>query len=211
MLYAYNITHDLIPATPHTNGICPSCNQPLIAKCGQINIWHWSHKSKEPLCNYRPETEWHLKWKQDALKFGNEVEVHIGNHISDILNKNSKRLIELQNSAIDPIEIIDRCEVFKQYRYMVDWIFNLSTKYENEQLLFAQHEGYHTFKQKWQKKLLWFLFNDDLYPKYGRVWIDIGEAFHLFLIKKLYSSGGGWGKFANRHSPISKIQFAEVD
>uniref|UniRef100_A0A6M3Y5I1 Putative competence protein CoiA-like family protein n=1 Tax=viral metagenome TaxID=1070528 RepID=A0A6M3Y5I1_9ZZZZ len=211
MLYAYNTTHDRILATPQAIGICPSCNQSLIAKCGHINIWHWSHRTKEPLCNYQPETEWHMQWKQTALNCGNDIEVRIGNHITDILNNNNNRLIELQNSSINVGDIIDRCEVFKHYGFMVDWIFNRISKYENEQLYFTRKEKYWTFKQKWQKKLLRFLFNDDLYPKYGRVWFDIGESHPLFLIRKLYSSGGGWGKFAARFSPIYKIRYVVVD
>ncbi len=209
MLLALGSHGKMTQATPQETGWCPSYNGQLIPKCGHINIWHWAHKNNEESCNYKPESEWHLKWKTDALAHGNDIEIKIGNHISDILNRNSNRLIELQNSSLGVDEMIDRCEVFSKNKHMVDWIFNFRPKYQNDQLNFIQNDGYHTFKQKWQKKVLWFLFDEALHPKYGRVWLDIGEINDMFLIHKLYSTGGGWGRFAKRDSPITRIRFTD--
>ena len=131
MLYAVDEHGNKIRAYKNGGGWCPTCNNKLIAKCGRILIDHWSHRSNELLCNYKNETEWHLKWKLNAVDNGHDVEVRIGKHITDIINLNSKRLIELQNSNISVDDIIDRCEVFKQNNYMVDWIFNLNKKFLN--------------------------------------------------------------------------------
>jgi len=27
------------------DALCPCCNKPVIAKCGEIKIWHWAHVS----------------------------------------------------------------------------------------------------------------------------------------------------------------------
>ena len=50
-------------ATPKAKGICPNCQAELIAKCGQVKVWHWAHKG--PPCDHwwKNETEWHRAWK----------------------------------------------------------------------------------------------------------------------------------------------------
>ena len=45
-------------------GLCPICQQPVIAKCGKFKINHWAHKSLEHCDNWwENETEWHRQWK----------------------------------------------------------------------------------------------------------------------------------------------------
>lgn len=46
---------------------CPYCDQPVIAKCGQIIAWHFAHRADSSRCDWdRDETEWHLNWKSHA-------------------------------------------------------------------------------------------------------------------------------------------------
>lgn len=209
MLYATDLEGNKQRASPNTIAFCPDCNTEMILKCGLITIWHWAHKTVTETCNYKPETEWHLEWKERATLFKCDVEVRIGNNIADILNNNSRRLIELQNSSINTQNMINRCLNYKKEGYMVDWMFNLRDKYENDQLLFTSHDNYIGFRQKWSKKQLSFLFNNELYPLYGRIWFDISENSNLFLVKKLYPKGGGYGVFADRNSPIKTIKILE--
>ena len=44
MIWA-NKNNERIKATPKDKANCPICNEEVIAKCGSIKIWHWSHKS----------------------------------------------------------------------------------------------------------------------------------------------------------------------
>jgi competence protein CoiA len=46
MLYAIDAkTQQKISPEPRLKAICSYCESPVIAKCGNINIWHWAHKS----------------------------------------------------------------------------------------------------------------------------------------------------------------------
>jgi competence protein CoiA len=51
-------------AEPKLPGRCPMCSGELVAKCGEINAWHWAHKSLEDCDTWSEgETQWHLDWK----------------------------------------------------------------------------------------------------------------------------------------------------
>jgi len=51
-----------IPATRDESGHCPSCNEQLTAKLGDIYEWHWSHKPGQA-CSYRKtSTFWQYGW-----------------------------------------------------------------------------------------------------------------------------------------------------
>ncbi|WP_425595275.1 competence protein CoiA family protein [Pseudophaeobacter arcticus] len=42
-------------------GECPYCGSEMIARCGQVKVHHWAHKSTEN-CDpwWENETNWHL-------------------------------------------------------------------------------------------------------------------------------------------------------
>jgi competence CoiA-like predicted nuclease len=33
-----------VRATPGARASCPFCARFMIAKCGEINVWHWAHE-----------------------------------------------------------------------------------------------------------------------------------------------------------------------
>ena len=106
MLYALNNHEEKIQAQPKQKAICPFCKSPVVAKCGRIKIWHWAHESKTQCDDwYEPETEWHLAWK--SMFPAECVEVNLGAHRADIVNKNGV-IIELQHSTLSADEIQDR-------------------------------------------------------------------------------------------------------
>jgi len=45
MLYAIDENGAAIRAQPNLAAKCKTCGSPVIAKCGEIKIWHWSHVS----------------------------------------------------------------------------------------------------------------------------------------------------------------------
>ena len=53
-------------ATPGSKGLCQICDSELVAKCGEIRVHHWSHKSKRD-CDpwWENESEWHRAWKNE--------------------------------------------------------------------------------------------------------------------------------------------------
>jgi hypothetical protein len=56
---------------------CPDCDAKLIAKRGEIKVWHWAHKANVAGCEHY-ESEWHLRWKAVYAGFsGWEVEFPI--------------------------------------------------------------------------------------------------------------------------------------
>ncbi len=188
---------------------CSLCDEEVIAKCGEIKIWHWSHK-KDFVCDPfgEPETLWHLEWK-NYFK-GNEQEVIIGKHRADIKTKNGL-IIEVQNSPISPEKIIDR-ENF--YKNMI-WILNGKTIADN--FLIRNKKGILTFRWKNPLKSWWFA-NKPIYIDFSDTQIEKWKSFSeqnesgyweyageikecsemkrdIFLIKKIYSNipCGGYG------------------
>jgi competence CoiA-like predicted nuclease len=102
---------------------CPDCDGVLIAKCGEIKIWHWAHRSGiqcDPWAE--PETAWHLGWKLWLMEHRHariEVRMAGGKHRADAVMLNGD-VVELQHSPIDPATIREREEF---YRHMV-WLYN---------------------------------------------------------------------------------------
>jgi len=107
-----------------TKAVCPSCGEDLVAKCGNIKVWHFAHKSKVHCDSwYEPETEWHKKWKnyfpkdcQEVVMYDKQTEEK---HIADVKLPNGL-VIEFQNSNISADEILSR-ERF--YGEMI-WVIN---------------------------------------------------------------------------------------
>jgi hypothetical protein len=72
-----------ITAAPGRTANCPGCGEPVTAKCGNVNIWHWSHKARSDCDEFsEPMTEWHADWQK---RFPQEYrEAVIANHRADI-------------------------------------------------------------------------------------------------------------------------------
>ena len=105
------------------SGACPSCDQPMIAKCGQIKAKHWAHRGK---CTgdswWKPETDWHRNWKGQFPDDWQE-RIHTAEsgerHIADV--KTIKDwVIEFQHSHIHPEERQARNAFYKKLVWVVD-------------------------------------------------------------------------------------------
>lgn len=122
MHFAVDDLGNRISPFPKGKGWCPLCNSQLIAKCGEINIWHWQHFG-ERVCDdwFENETKWHLEWKEKFPPECREViiEDDAEKHIADVKTP-SGTIIEFQNSSISSTTIKIR-ENF--YGDMV-WIVN---------------------------------------------------------------------------------------
>lgn len=110
-------------AEPGLSGICPSCDQPLISKCGEIKIKHWAHKGKRH-CDpwWENETEWHRGWKDLFPVEWREVPSKDENgekHIADIKRPDGF-FIEFQNSPISSEEVESRNRFYKNLVWVVN-------------------------------------------------------------------------------------------
>lgn len=110
-------------AQPKLRGSCPNCGCDVVSKCGQLRIWHWSHKQKLECDHWwEPETEWHRKWKALFPDTWQEV-IHVADdgerHIADV--KTDRGLVvELQHSPISPEERLSRENFYKAMVWVVD-------------------------------------------------------------------------------------------
>ncbi len=188
MFYAINNEEDKIQPYPKGMALCPICKSKVIAKCGDINIWHWAHESLIDCDEWaEPDTEWHSSWKELIKK--DYCEVTISNHRADIFIPFYKRIIELQNSHIAPKEIIEREQFYKN----MIWLFNGIEFYDN--LDFRDNGNYFSFRWKHPRKSQ-FCITKPLF------W-DFGNS--IFKVKKIYNHipCGGWGVFLKRKTFIN--------
>ncbi len=103
-------------------GICSGCEKPTVAKCGNIKVHHWAHKSKLE-CDpwWENETEWHRNWKKHFPEPWQEV-VHKADsgefHRADV--KTDKNwILEFQYSAINPEERSSRNDFYEKLVWIV--------------------------------------------------------------------------------------------
>lgn len=130
MRFGVDINGNRIKPYPQGKAMCPLCNEPLIAHCGEIYLWHWQHRSERECDPWQEhETEWHRSWKSKFPKNWQEVimEDKSGEkHIADVkTGKNT--IIEFQNSSISSSTIRIR-EAF--YKRMI-WVINAESFKDN--------------------------------------------------------------------------------
>lgn len=117
MLLAKTEAGARIEPRPRGRARCPQCDAAVVAKCGKLVSWHWSHRAAECDSWSEGETEWHLSWKRRVEPAA--CEVVLGNHRADIRTAEG-RVIELQHSPIDSATLAER-EAF--YSDLV-WLFD---------------------------------------------------------------------------------------
>ena len=66
-------------AQPNLVAKCPipTCDRPMVAKCGELRIWHWAHQGKRS-CDpwWENKTEWHVKWQGEFPDAWQEIVHH---------------------------------------------------------------------------------------------------------------------------------------
>ncbi|WP_412099002.1 competence protein CoiA [Defluviimonas sp. D31] len=118
-----NIEGVRVEPFPNAHGTCPHCGEAVIAKCGNLRVWHWAHKSKQH-CDrwWEPETEWHRRWKnqfpvewQEQGRRAESGELHV----ADVLTPHGL-VLEFQHSAIKREQVQTRINFHKN----ICWIVN---------------------------------------------------------------------------------------
>lgn len=110
-------------AQPSLSGKCPVCDQPTVAKCGEVKIWHWAHIGRRT-CDpwWENETEWHRAWKGEFPEDWQEV-VHRADsgekHVADV-KTDQGWVIEFQHSYLRPEERRSRDAFYSKLVWVVD-------------------------------------------------------------------------------------------
>lgn len=124
MKYAL-VQNNKVEATKGAKGVCPVCGSEVIAKCGDKNRHHWSHKSNCTDHWWENETDWHRNWKNQFPKEWQEV-VHFDEtgekHIADIKTPENW-VVEFQHSSIDPKERSSRNKFYNTDSNLI-WIID---------------------------------------------------------------------------------------
>lgn len=110
---------------PGLIGKCLCCNNSVIARCGGIRTWHWSHKAKL-VCDpwWENQTEWHRAWKEKFPKECQEIICYAENgekHIADV-KIDQGYVVEFQHSYIKPEERQARENFYKKMIWIVDGV-----------------------------------------------------------------------------------------
>lgn len=109
---------------PGAVGTCPFCESEMIARCGEVRVHHWAHKSKLD-CDpwWEPETDWHrnwknefpLRWQEQILRDGGTGE----KHIADVFTL-AGLTVEVQHSHLEPQERRAREAFYQNMLWIVD-------------------------------------------------------------------------------------------
>lgn len=110
-------------AQPGLPGKCPNCDRSMVAKCGEIKIWHWAHLEKR-ICDHwwENETEWHRTWKEHFPADWQEIPHSSGcgkKHIADV-KTDQGWVLEFQHSYLNPVERRARDSFYPKLIWLVD-------------------------------------------------------------------------------------------
>jgi competence protein CoiA len=147
-------------ASSKLKGLCPGCQQPVTARCGEQRAWHWAHISNKECDSWWEETEWHRAWKSNFPLEWQEIilcDTHSGEkHIADVRTSHGL-VMEFQHSPLDPQERAAR-ESF--YNNMV-WIIDASHR-KNDYKRFLK--GFPQFRKTQQNGVFLVTFPDECFP-----------------------------------------------
>src|ERR1700752_18280 len=128
-------------AHPGLSGECRGCGKPVVAKCGEVRVWHWAHKGRL-LCDpwWENETEWHRAWKNQFPDDWQEI-IHTAEdgqrHIADVKSGDGW-VIEFQHSYIPSEERRSRDAFYPKLIWVVD---GTRRKRDKAQLINAWGKG----------------------------------------------------------------------
>lgn len=111
-----------VTPTPKTQGFCPFCGGKVIAKCGDIKRWHWSHSKRECDVWWENETQWHRDWKNCFPEEWQEIiqiDKNSVKHIADV-KTNEGWVLEFQHSYLKPDERKARNIFYGKLVWIVD-------------------------------------------------------------------------------------------
>lgn len=180
MIWAIKDNQRII-AEPKQKARCPICQKEVIAKCGEIKVWHFAHISNIDCDNwYEPESEWHIKWKNEFPP--EQQEIKIGKHRADIITRTGT-IIELQSSSISKEDVEER---EKFYNNMI-WLLNGETIAKNFDIgnFFKNSSSKLKYYYKWEPTIIKCACKNIFIEKYGFIYkIDDKEYGSAIIFTK---------------------------
>lgn len=175
---------------------CPLCDGPVVAKCGEVNVWHWAHRTADCDPWAEPMSQWHLAWQELAPR--ERREVTIGNHRADIVTPRGV-VVEIQRSHLSTAQIAEREE---HYGCLV-WVFDAARAVTEGRLVTStpehrSHPAYRTFVWKHAKR--------SLAACRKPVYLDLGDE--VLLVGRFLANEGplhGWGHIWTREQVAAEI------
>jgi hypothetical protein len=144
-------------------GLCLDCDTTMIAKTGDVLIWHWAHESIPDDCALATEGEWHRSWK--ALALDGTQEVVVGNRRADVLAPGGYA-VEFQSSPLTQEEVEEREHDWAE---KLVWVFDAREAYDNDRLRLLG-EPYDK-----RKGLFWFKAPERIKGAMCPTYYDIGN------------------------------------
>ncbi len=122
---------DINDAASGEKGICPLCNNLLVARRGEIRAPHWWHKNGRKCDSwYEPKGPWHKFWQDKFPEDCREIPRYDGDkkHIADIFLPNSGYVIECQYSSMS----LEKAREREDFYGNMFWIVN-GTRLKHDQ------------------------------------------------------------------------------
>ncbi|NPV51658.1 MAG: hypothetical protein HPY60_10765 [Candidatus Methanofastidiosum sp.] len=203
------VENEKIEAKPSTQGICPICKGKLFSKCGDVNVWHWSH-FKDENCDtwYEPETLWHKHWKMTFGKDNAEIRIEKDErfHIADILT-NENVVIELQNSPILKPLIREREDFYGERMIWLINGFHFKNNFKIREPKDKSYKGWLIdsirLQNNNQRVFQWSYARKSWKEVQRNLFIDFGDEF-LFWIKEGMGTSSGLGTLVIKEDFIIK-------
>jgi hypothetical protein len=191
MFLARSTDGSRITSTREEKGFCPSCNDELTAKQGEVYEWHWSHRPGRS-CEYRSgSTYWHYGWMAHYHALGGwEMEVTENGVEFDGTNRSQKRSLLLADK-IDFVSIKNFIARSHELELEPVIIFNAKVF---QRFDFSDNR----FKSKQRSDTTWIVFSSYGNPKSRRkasMWLDVDS-------EKLPSFALGSGIYRLSHSDL---------
>ncbi len=121
---------------------CAECGEPMLARTGEVLIWHWAHVEHNPYCEAARESQWHLAWKERGIDGTQEITV--GPRRADILAPGGFA-VEFQASALERLKVWTRETDWAAHHGMV-WVFKADEAFAAKRITmvrsFAGYEKY---------------------------------------------------------------------
>jgi hypothetical protein len=157
----------------------------MLARTGEVRIWHWAHRVAAPDCAAAGESAWHLAWK--ALGLDGTQEVRVGNRRADVLAPGGYA-VEFQDWAIDPVALRAREDDWSGQGGMV-WVFRADQQYAEGRIeVKPSLAGFGDDLVKPENRatvdIRWSFAPARVRAARARAFVDIGDGELLFI--------GGW-------------------
>lgn len=174
-----------IPATRDEKGYCPSCNEQLTAKQGDVYEWHWSHKPGQACSYRRTATFWQYGWMSHYHASGEwEIETHFSGVDFDGIHR-EKRLSLMLAPTLDLIALKTFIDASAQRGFKPVVIFSAKAF---ERFQFQDYR----LKHPKRSDNSWIFFFSHAFPGHKRtasLWLDIeqGKFPHFGLKSGIYN------------------------